>query len=1044
MEKIKNKVKGFTLTEILTVIVIIGVLATLVFGGIEIATNVASDKLLEQKKQDILSAAKLYINDNPNKINLIVDEAAKYAISIDELIEYNYILSDMEYRKEEKKCECHNKKGCIKNPKDSCPIEEDVIVQASNNENGVLSYNLTGNCENKKIKINFYKNDGTNDLIDFSEEIFDYKNNISLNENTCDYTIKMPNYIIDEEYETLGFSLNREDTEAMYDLGESYTITSYDKDIKEDVVTINLYAITRKKLKATFKCSDNEILSDGCYIYNGQTTCELQTPKCSDNDFVVENGTEMYSIWSTDTGEFEKIGQGGTITLFDNYGKDDQITNATNGKFTVLKLSNIEQLKWVKKEDVDYDLSKVKAVSARVKKGKFNLRCEVSDPKQANYTYIYDEKLGTCKATYYEKTIKYYYTKNDEEGNPTIVTKHPCYVTMIAFGRKDGFMTPFEVKSHSGYRECNANEYERYGKDNGFVDGKETKYKTLSSAVKYDSCPTGWEGKSDGYCYNTKANPNNLPKGAQINVDSPVGSECVFYSTGIGADYVNKNCSKVIDGKRGVTSNNKCLYDIAKRASKDKTCTDGSTYSSTSGKCELLKIDNSKKEYKFGCKNSTDKISNGYCVRNAIFNTCEPGWEYMAVGPLTNASSSCVQKKPGSVSTYQKTCDYKGGTLTSDKKKCEKNAIEDGYKSCSAGYEVVPNDESRCRKRKEKDAEVIYGSCKSGYKDYNTTKCISETGTNPTKCESGYVRETATSKYCYKYEYKNALRTQINRNDGCISGYTKSGSWCWKCPSGYSGLKVTNGNSSSATGKCKKAVDYYNMNTNPKRAFCESGVKLEDGKCHNTYTKSSSYKCDNNYTLSGTKCISKTEYVYETRQKKYKCDSSKWTLSGTKCTIASDTSNIPETCKNGSTLLDNKCVKLTYDKTKLKGGCPAGYDMLGTDKCQKKIETIWSCSGGYKYNEQTKNCQVILTRNPDPTYTCNYGSLVYSNGWPMCQLPQSDVSCKQYLGTTGTFKKVTENHGADLGKCTYKITNPDNAKKALKDYPGTCDEITLN
>ena len=85
--------KGFTLIELMAVIVIISVVAIVTFPSIVNQIKKSKDKNQESVNSIIISAAKKYVNDNPNDFKEQNDN--NYCIKIVDLIDNDYLKEDI-------------------------------------------------------------------------------------------------------------------------------------------------------------------------------------------------------------------------------------------------------------------------------------------------------------------------------------------------------------------------------------------------------------------------------------------------------------------------------------------------------------------------------------------------------------------------------------------------------------------------------------------------------------------------------------------------------------------------------------------------------------------------------------------------------------------------------------------------------------------------------------------------------------------------------------------------------------------------------------
>ena len=85
----RRKVNGFTLVELLGVVVILAMLALIVYPAVTAQIKRANDKLSTATVSLIETGAKSYINDHKN--DYPKRENAKYCITLDTLAKENYI-----------------------------------------------------------------------------------------------------------------------------------------------------------------------------------------------------------------------------------------------------------------------------------------------------------------------------------------------------------------------------------------------------------------------------------------------------------------------------------------------------------------------------------------------------------------------------------------------------------------------------------------------------------------------------------------------------------------------------------------------------------------------------------------------------------------------------------------------------------------------------------------------------------------------------------------------------------------------------------------
>ena len=111
--------KGFTLAEVIVVIVLISILIVIAIPSIIAIRNRINQRLLESKKETILFAAELYGQDNPQLFN--PDE---FVITIGELVEAGYIENDVDSNDKN----CSDSYGCVINPVDNTSLNQTKIL----------------------------------------------------------------------------------------------------------------------------------------------------------------------------------------------------------------------------------------------------------------------------------------------------------------------------------------------------------------------------------------------------------------------------------------------------------------------------------------------------------------------------------------------------------------------------------------------------------------------------------------------------------------------------------------------------------------------------------------------------------------------------------------------------------------------------------------------------------------------------------------------------------------------------------------------------
>ncbi len=111
--------KGFTLTEVIVVIVLISIIIAIAVPSVIAIRNRINSRLLEGKKDTILIAAELYGQDNPHLFN-----PNEFVVTVGELVEAGYIEKDLELNNSN----CLDSYGCVINPVDNKSLNDVEIL----------------------------------------------------------------------------------------------------------------------------------------------------------------------------------------------------------------------------------------------------------------------------------------------------------------------------------------------------------------------------------------------------------------------------------------------------------------------------------------------------------------------------------------------------------------------------------------------------------------------------------------------------------------------------------------------------------------------------------------------------------------------------------------------------------------------------------------------------------------------------------------------------------------------------------------------------
>ena len=91
MKKLNNK--GFTLVEVLAVLVILVVIMSIAIPNISSSVERSKSKQDDARKKILISAAELYVADNKNYVYIHLNDG-EYEISLSDLVSNGYVTED--------------------------------------------------------------------------------------------------------------------------------------------------------------------------------------------------------------------------------------------------------------------------------------------------------------------------------------------------------------------------------------------------------------------------------------------------------------------------------------------------------------------------------------------------------------------------------------------------------------------------------------------------------------------------------------------------------------------------------------------------------------------------------------------------------------------------------------------------------------------------------------------------------------------------------------------------------------------------------------
>ena len=114
------KKNGFTLVEIMGVIILLSLILLVAFPAIVGVVKRSDNKINEANKALIISAAKNYVNENKNTISIptTVNSSKETCITIQTLIDEQYLIEDLEQGSTGEKIDTQEKVAIIASKKE--------------------------------------------------------------------------------------------------------------------------------------------------------------------------------------------------------------------------------------------------------------------------------------------------------------------------------------------------------------------------------------------------------------------------------------------------------------------------------------------------------------------------------------------------------------------------------------------------------------------------------------------------------------------------------------------------------------------------------------------------------------------------------------------------------------------------------------------------------------------------------------------------------------------------------------------------------------
>ncbi len=303
------KKKGFTLTEILVVIAIIGIILLIAIPSIMAINKSIKKRELETKKEVLISAAELYAKDNISKF----EGATIIRIPVRTLLYYGYITEDGECPSD-----ATEPIGCVINPVDSSSLNNEKITIKRNMS--ITQATWGEDEEGNYYYVSFIPNGADGEPSGYDLGCEAYK----------DCEIKAPT-ITRTDYNIIGWNTSRDAIYSEKNIGDSIMINSTNNNTIPGKGIY--YAITSKNVEITFDAnggtfSGDQAPKESCTIYNSATSCIVSEPHVSRADY-------NFKGWANLSGNVVLLSQvNESQTLYAQWGANQYLVTLNNQSAT--------------------------------------------------------------------------------------------------------------------------------------------------------------------------------------------------------------------------------------------------------------------------------------------------------------------------------------------------------------------------------------------------------------------------------------------------------------------------------------------------------------------------------------------------------------------------------------------------------------------------------------------------------------------------------------------------------------------------------------